>query len=73
LSAYVLGFEPGKAENMNFQTLKISLLFLHSRTVAQAQTSNICITVICPMTEFYNSNYREKNDHDVNRYKKTVR
>jgi len=50
---------------MNFQALKINLLFLQSRTVAQVQTSNICITVICRMTEFNNSNYRQKIDHDV--------
>ena len=50
---------------MNFRALNINLLFLQSQTVTQVQTSNICITVICPMTEFNNSNYSEKTDHDV--------
>ena len=67
-----LGFERSKAETMNFQALNINLLFLQSQKVAQVQTSNICITVICPMTEFNNSNYREKTD-DVTDIKKTVR
>lgn len=61
-SACFLGFERSKAETMNFQALNINLLFLQSQTVAQVQASNICITVICPMSEFNNSNYREKND-----------
>jgi len=41
------------------------MLLLQSRKVAQVQTSNMCITVICPMTEFNNSNYRQKIDHYV--------